>query len=232
MQSPVSNQTDAAPIATGRLVVIVGGGALDPALLRQLAGDGALVVGADGGADAALAAGVVPELVIGDLDSLSDPEAWRTRSRIIEINEQQTTDFEKCLYTVLAPVTVALGMTGKRFDHTLAALDAVTRHGAERRIVLVDETDAALALSGPVALDLPAGTRVSVHPLTEVRFAHSDGLAYPLDELVLAPGVRTGTSNAAAGGSVRIEPETGSNGVYLLVLPVGELPQLLGIKAE
>ena len=231
MQSPASDQTDAVRIATDRLVVIVGGGALDPALLRHLAGAGALVVGADGGADAALAAGVVPELVIGDLDSLSDIAAWQTRSRVIGINEQQTTDFEKCLYTVSAPVTVALGMTGKRFDHTLAALHAVTRHGGARRIVLVDETDAALSLSGAAALDLPAGSRVSLHPLTKVRFAHSDGLVYPLDGLVLAPGLRTGTSNAATGGPVRIEPDAGSDGVYLLVLPVGELPQLLGMKA-
>ena len=67
--------------------------------------------------------------------------------------------------------------------------------------------------------------------MTKVRFAHSDGLVYPLDGLVLAPGVRTGTSNAAVGGPVRIEPDAGSDGVYLLVLPVGELPQLLGMKA-
>ena len=202
---------------------------LDAALLRALAETGALVVGADGGADAALKAGVVPELVIGDLDSLSDVAAWQDRSRVIGIKEQQTTDFEKCLYSVSAPLTVALGMTGKRFDHTLAALDAVTRHGGARRIVLVAETDAALALSGPVGLDLPQGARVSVHPLQPVRFARSDGLVYPLDGLMLAPGVRTGTSNEATGGPVRIVPENGQAGVYLLILPVGELPQLLAI---
>jgi thiamine pyrophosphokinase len=230
MQSLQTENCDEAPIRTDRLLVIVGGGDFDGDLLRRLAGEGALVVGADGGADAAFAAGVTPELVIGDLDSLSDIEVWRGRARVKRIDEQQTADFEKCLYSVIAPVTVALGMTGKRFDHTLAALHAVTRYGAERRIVLVDSIDAALALSGPVALDLPADTRVSVHPLQKVGFARSEGLRYPLDGLTLEAGVRTGTSNAATGGPVRIEPEADQGGVWLFVLPVRFLPQLTAMK--
>ena len=51
----------------------------------------------------------------------------------MQIAEQETTDFEKAIYSTRAPVTVALGMTGKRFDHTLAALDAVTRYAAGGR---------------------------------------------------------------------------------------------------
>ena len=231
MQSRNAAHDDAVPTRTDRLLVIVGGGGFDPALLRQLDGRGALIVGADGGADAALMAGIVPELVIGDLDSLIDIDTWRARTRVIEIDEQETTDFEKCLYSVEAPMTVALGMTGKRFDHTLAALHAVTRYGGKRRIVLVDEIDAALALSGAAEIDLPAGARVSVHPLETVRFAHSKGLAYPLDGLTLAPGVRTGTSNAATGGVVRIEPDRDQKGVYLLILPGEHLPQLLSMPA-
>ena len=119
-------------------------------------------------------------------------------------------------------------MTGKRFDHTLAALHAVTRYGARRRIVLVDEVDAALALSGPAELQLPAQTRVSVYPLQKLRFSRSEGLVYPLDGLTLAPGLRTGTSNAATGGRVRIVPDDGEAGVWLLILPLAHLPQLLG----
>jgi thiamine pyrophosphokinase len=227
MQSPPISQDDAVPIRTDRLLVIVGGGDVDAALLTRLAEKGALVVGADGGADAALEAGVTPDLVIGDLDSLEDPETWRKRARVIHIAEQETTDFEKCLYSVEAPVTVALGMTGKRFDHTLAALHAVTRFGTDRRIVLVDTVDAALALSGPMACELPAGTRVSVHPLQAVHFAGSEGLAYPLDGLTLMPGIRTGTSNKATGGPVRITPDVAQNGVWLFVLPVAELDTLM-----
>ncbi|MBU1174879.1 MAG: thiamine diphosphokinase [Alphaproteobacteria bacterium] len=230
MQSLNADHDDAVPIWTDRLLVVVGGGGFDPAVLRDLVGRGALVVGADGGADAALLAGVVPELVIGDLDSLEDVEAWRERTRVVAIDEQDTTDFEKCLYSVSAPLTVALGMTGGRFDHTLAALHSVTLHGASRRIVLVDAVDAAMALSGAAELDLPAGTRVSIHPLSTVCFLRSEGLRYQLDGLTLAPGLRTGTSNQANGGRVRIVTDPSQPGVYLLILPLAHLPQLLSMS--
>jgi len=200
------------------VLVIVGGGALDEHLLHKLAAEGAHVIGADGGGDVIRAAGLVPEAIIGDFDSLADPLSWDTRTKLVRIPEQETTDFEKALYSTSAPVTVGLGMTGKRFDHTLAALDAVARYAAKRRIILVDEFDIALALTGPMAFAVEPGARVSVHPLTATRFRHSTGLKYPLDGLTLAPGIRTGTSNEASMTDFSIEPEPGDRGVYLLII--------------
>lgn len=205
-------------IETGRLLVIVGGGDMDGALLRALAAQGALVVAADGGADLCAAQGVTPDVIIGDLDSVDDPDGWAAPTRVVRLEEQQTTDFEKCLYMTSAPLTVALGVTGKRFDHTLAALDAVARYARGRRILLVDEVDLALAVSGSFGFDCAVGDRVSVHPLQKVTFASSQGLAYPLDGLTLAPGVRTGTSNAATDARVEIVPVTEEDGVWLLIL--------------
>lgn len=205
-------------LTTDGVLAIVGGGVLDPALLRELAGAGAMIVAADGGADLCDVAGIVPDAIIGDLDSLSDPAAWAQRTRVIRIPEQMTTDFEKCLYMTRAKVTVALGMTGKRFDHTLAALDAVARYGADRRIILADTDDVALAVSGSFRFDVGAGERVSVHPLQAVRFARSEGLKYPLDGIELAPGGRTGTSNEAVADEVAVVPAADSGGVWLLIV--------------
>lgn len=200
------------------VLVIVGGGTLDDQLLRTLHANGARLVGADGGADRIAVAGLVPELIVGDLDSLDDPESWRGRARLLKITEQETTDFEKALYSTRAPVTVAMGMTGNRLDHTLAALDAMSRHAASRKVVLVDAHDLALALTGPFAFAVEAGERVSVHPLAPVTFKHSEGLQYPLDGLQLAPGLRTGTSNAALEGAFSITPEVGIDAPWLLIL--------------
>ena len=205
-------------LAFDGLLVIVGGGTIDTHLLHRLAARSAHLVGADGGGDVIRAAGLVPEAIVGDFDSLADAESWDAATRLVHIAEQETTDFEKALYSTSAPVTVGLGMTGKRFDHTLAALDAVTRYARVRRIILVDESDIALALTGPFGFTVEAGARVSVHPLTATRFRQSSGLRYPLDGLTLAPGVRTGTSNEASAASFAIEPEPGDGGVYLLIL--------------
>ena len=199
-------------------LVIVGGAGFSRADLLTLQDAGAAIVGADGGADAARDAQVIPEVVIGDMDSLIHADEWQERTRLVRIAEQETTDFEKCLYSTEAPVTVALGVTGRRFDHTLAALDAVARYGDNRRIILVGEADIAISFSGPFGFYAETGERVSVHPLNPVRFAHSEGLYYPLNDLTLAPGVKTGTSNTALGGDVSIVPAEGETGVWLLIV--------------
>lgn len=209
------------------LLVIVGGGLVDLELLRELYASGGRLVGADAGADAIVSAGLKPELIIGDFDSLRDPLSWLGKTRLMQIPEQETTDFEKALYSTRAPVTVALGMTGKRFDHTLAALDAVARYAPKRTIILVDESDIALALTDEFSFEVAAGERVSVHPLAPVTFWRSDGLEYPLDAVTLAPGVRTGTSNRAVTGPFTIVPEEGMHSPYLLILERFNLLRLI-----
>ena len=227
MQEHKLAATTALPIVFDGVLAIVGGGTVDTDLLRQLRADGAFLVGADGGGDVIAEAGFVPEAIIGDMDSLEDPDSWEGNTQLVRIAEQETTDFEKTLYATTAPVTVALGMTGKRFDHTLAALDAVARYARDRRIVLVDEHDIALAVSGEFSFAVAAGERVSVHPLAPVTFARSAGLNYPLDGLRLAPGERTGTSNAATVGPFSIEPGAGERGAWLLILDKRHLQALI-----
>jgi len=207
-------------------MAIVGGGAVDPALLVDLAERGVALVGADGGGDAIGDAGLVPTAIIGDLDSLRDRAAWEARTRVIHIPEQITTDFQKALYSTRAPVTLALGMTGKRLDHTLAALSAVLQYAPTRKLLLVDEVDVALAVVGPIAFTAAAGERVSIHPLLPISFVRSRGLFYPMDGLVLEPGGLIGTSNEGVGGPVEVEPADMTP--WLLILGKERLWDLVG----
>ena len=215
----MQERTTSTPLLTFEgLLVIVGGGTVDFQLIRDLAAAGAHLVGADGGADRIVQAGHFPDAIIGDLDSLNNVEEWLGRTRLLRIEEQETTDFEKVLYSTHAPVTIALGMTGRRFDHTLAALAAVTRYARDRVIILVDEDDLAMALTGPFTFEVDPHDRVSVHPLLPIKFRRSIGLRYPLDGLRLAPGERTGTSNEATDGVFRIEPDPRSKAPWLLIV--------------
>ena len=118
-------------------------------------------------------------------------------------------------------------MTGRRFDHTLAALDAVARYARKRSIVLVDEHDIALALTDSFAFEVERGERVSIHPLAPITFWHSEGLEYPLDAVRLAPGVRTGTSNRALTGPFSLQPEEGIHAPYLLIIDRRHLFRLI-----
>ena len=222
------SRADGLPLVFDGPLAIVGGGTVDPALLRALAKYGVMLVGADGGGDVIGAAGLVPAAIIGDLDSLEDRAAWETRTQVIHIPEQTTTDFQKALYSTRAPVTLALGMTGKRLDHTLAALSAVLQYAPERKLLLVDEVDVAFAAVGALGFDAEVGERVSIHPLTKIGFERSSGLYYPLDGLTLEPGGLIGTSNAASGGRIEIVPSGEHMGTpWLLILAKSRLWDLM-----
>ena len=197
-------------------MAIVGGGFVDLDLLVELDRAGIALVGADGGGNAIGQAGLVPAAIIGDLDSLENRSGWEARTRVIHIPEQVTTDFQKSLYSTQAPITLCLGMTGKRLDHTLAALSAVLQFAPQRRLLLVDEVDVALAVVGSFAFEAYEKERVSIHPLLPITFERSDGLFYLLDGLTLAPGGLLGTSNEGTGGRVHIVPENDTP--WLLIL--------------
>lgn len=189
---------------SARPVTLIGGG---PVAAPDLAAALALapeVVAADGGADTPLPPGHRLQAVIGDLDSLRDPEALRARGvPLHRIPEQITTDLDKCLRSIAAPLVIGLGFLGGRLDHQLAALNSAITYPAPP-LLLLGGADLCFRLPGDFAIDLPAGTRLSLFPLSEARGTRSTGLRWPVDGLVLAPGGRIGTSNETTGGRVRI----------------------------
>lgn len=196
---------DAFPLIFDRPVTLVGAGTLTRAVLDEALALAPELVAADSGADLLAEMGLMPGVVIGDLDSISDRKRWERMARLVQLREQETTDFEKCLYATKAPFYIAAGFTGGRADHSLSVLHALLAR-QEKRVALISETDAITLLPPEkiIALDLPAGARVSVFPLLPVKGIHSRGLVWSLQGLEMAPGQRIGTSNIASGGPVEI----------------------------
>lgn len=208
-------------------VTIIGGGTVtaeDAALARAHA---PVIVAADGGAASALALGLMPDAVIGDLDSL--PEATRAAlppGRIHRIAEQDSTDFEKCLSRIDAPFVLGIGLTGGRLDHTLAVLTAMMRPGPPPCLLLAAE-EVAFRAPPELTLHLPPGTRFSLYPMGEVT-GRSEGLRWPLDGLALSPATRVGTSNETAAPSQRLRLD----GPCLVLLPRAHLGAALAACGE
>lgn len=175
-------------------------------------------VGVDGGADHLLAAGITPAAVIGDLDSLSDQARATFADQLRLVPEQTTTDFEKALTRIVAPMVLCLGFTGGRLDHALAVLNVLARH-PERAVLLLDAHDASfLAPMGRVAFKVAQGTRVSIMPLGEATVTVS-GLRWPFAQTRMRPDGFTSPSNEATGGNVTIE----TDGPVLVTLPRAHL---------
>lgn len=201
-------------------VLLLGGASLDFAAFRAVYDRSALLIAADGGANHLLGSGLVPDAVVGDLDSLLHVENWRRQSNVLHCAEQESTDFEKCLYTVSAPWFWAMGFSGQRLDHSLAVLHSLARYVDTRRVLLLSDTDVSFVCRADVRLELPLGTRLSVYPLSPTRFVRSAGLSYPLDGLTLSAGQRIGCSNAVSGSSVEIEVDPLQGGVYVVIAPI------------
>ena len=209
-------------------IVLVGGGEVGAGDMDLANSFSSRFVAADGGAEAIVHSGRTPEAVIGDFDSL--PAALR-RSLPVEacfpIAEQDSTDFEKCLRNVRAPVVLGVGFLGRRLDHQLAALSVLMRY-AHVCCILIGAHE--VVLHAPPALRLPmrAGEPVSVFPLVPVR-ARSTGLQWSLDGLDLRPDGMIGTSNRSTGdldlafdapGMIVMLPRTALPDLMAAALPV------------
>lgn len=185
-------------LTSRRPVTLVGGGDLTEQDLSDARRFGPDLVAADGGADAALALGHTPRMVVGDLDSISqDALDQMPDDDVHYIAEQESTDFDKALRSIRAPVVLAVGFLGGRVDHQLAVLNALTRHH-DRACILVGATELIFAIPQDFEMDMNAGDPVSLFPMNRVS-GRSTGLEWPIDGLVLAPDGRVGTSNRALG---------------------------------
>jgi thiamine pyrophosphokinase len=209
-------------------VTLVGGGPVGEATLAAALALAPEAVAADGGGDVALPAGFRFSAVIGDMDSLSGRSRLEAAGvPVHHIPEQDTTDLEKCLRSVAAPLCLGVGFSGGRMDHTLAAANALAKF-PERKVVLVGPEDICLLLPEVLDLDLPAGTRVSLFPLAPVRGIASEGLRWSVENLALTPDGFVGTSNIAEGGRVRVAFDRRK---VLCMLPVATLPAVFRLLA-
>lgn len=186
-------------------VTLVGGGAAERADFEAARVYAPHVVAADGGANALRRWGVAAEAVIGDMDSVEDLEGHRgAGAEIRRIDEQHTTDFEKCLYATRAPFYLGVGFTGRRFDHALAALHVLMRR-SEARAALIAEEEVIFLAPRLWRVTLAPGARVSIAPLRPVVALASSGLEWPLAGTPLSMGERIGTSNRASSAEVMVE---------------------------
>ncbi|QEW19308.1 Thiamine pyrophosphokinase [Marinibacterium anthonyi] len=185
-------------VATSERVTLVGGGEISAGDLELALAHAPVLVAADSGADVALTQGHVPQAVIGDFDSLSDATRRRIPPRQLHhIAEQDSTDFDKALRSIDAPLVIAVGFLGARVDHQLAVFNVLVRR-AGSPCVLLGAEEVIFAAPRQVALPTQDGDTVSLFPMREAT-GRSTGLAWPIDGLHMSPWGRVGTSNRATG---------------------------------
>ena len=203
-----------------RTIIVAGGRPNQGDTWRKWVRAGDQIIGADGGAARALAWGLVPDWVIGDLDSLSAGQQQALEARgchfLVHPRAKDETDLELALGYAAeqgAEEIVILGALGGRLDHTLAnlLLLALPRL-AGRSVRLVDDAEEALLLRGGEGahLDGQPGDLVSLLPLGgDARGVTTSGLAWPLQADSLRFAFTRGISNEMTGTQATIRLDHG-----------------------
>jgi thiamine pyrophosphokinase len=155
-------------------------------------------VAVDSGADTLISQGIMPEAVIGDMDSVSQAALSRIApDRIHKIDDQVTTDFDKTLRNVGTPVAIGVGFTGGRIDHQLGVFHTLVKHAAQPCILLCPD-EIIFACPREMSFDADPGDVVSLFPMATVT-GRSTGLRWCIDGLTFDPATFVGTSNSATG---------------------------------
>lgn len=201
---------------------LFGGGEIGPGDLDLALSRVRLAVAADGGAAGLIDSGRVPDAVIGDFDSLSSRHrAQVPAERLFPIREQDSTDFDKALRNIRAPVVLGVGFLGGRLDHQLAVFNAMVRW-PDRPCILLGSQEVVFHAPPRVTLQIPPGDTVSLFPFRRVT-GRSQGLEWPIDGLVLEPDGRVGTSNRALSDVTLTVDGPG----LIVMVPRGALDQVM-----
>lgn len=208
-------------VESSETVTLVGAGAATIKDVKACCALSGPVVAVDGGLSHVVSAGILPDAVIGDLDSVGDftiaPDI------VYPIEEQDSTDFDKALRNVKAPLVLGAGFSGARIDHQLACFNVLARY-PDRRCILVSETDVVFLCPPSMQIALVEGTRVSLFPMGLVE-GISDGLKWPLAGLNFTPDGQIGTSNEAT-GPINMSMTAPK---MLVILPRSELENVVSV---
>lgn len=205
-------------------IAMFGGAQICPTDINILLSMAKIIVAADGGAEHLLSAGVTPTAVIGDFDSLSPAAESAFSPQLHKVASQDTTDLEKVLARVRAPLILGAGFLGGRLDHSFAALNVLVKQAA-RPIILISQVDCCFAVpAGLHVLDLKAGTQVALLPMAPALVS-TTGLKWNLTDARLSAGGVISTSNCAAQDSVTITTDT----PLLMTLPRSALDAAIAV---
>lgn len=173
------------------------------------------MIACDGASDFLKTAGVIPSVIIGDLDSVN-PETLKYFSKkkviIKKITDQKRNDLEKAIMFALSKnfrVLNIIGLSGKRLDHTLNNLSILKKFYRKAKLRIYDNGFVGEIISKSAEFECNIGDTVSLIPLPKADGVTTKGLKYPLKNGTLELGVREGALNEAAGENVSIKIRQG-----------------------
>lgn len=168
---------------------------------------------ADGGANHAYSLGVIPKLILGDLDSISEEARSHYKNLRVKFEKfpasKNFTDGELILekVTVEYKNVIILGGLGGRTDHFLTNLNLLEKY---QNITYEDENEVIFWAKKDMEIRGQRGKTISFIPLTPIDSLTLEGFVYPLDRADIPRSSSLCMSNIMDREIVRIRYNNGS----------------------
>lgn len=143
-----------------------------------------LLICADGGANNAKKMNVIPDYIIGDLDSTTHEilEFFKKyKTKIIEDNDQNKTDMElaiKLAESFEPKDIIILGAIGNRIDHTIANILCLNKIKSKINTKIIDDKNIIELAYNSLDIYGEKDDIISIIPLTDINELSYDGLKW------------------------------------------------------
>ena len=169
------------------------------------------IIACDGAVKKLVDKKIIPDIIIGDLDSISKKLKKRFKDRIIEDYDQNTNDLTKSVTWAknngFEKVTI-LSATGKREDHTLGNISLMYSYSRMMEVEMITNMGILKAIRQTTSFDCSEGQQISIFSNQPELKINSKGLKYQLDGLQLRE-LWMGTLNEALNKKFTLEFEDG-----------------------
>ncbi|WP_037029302.1 thiamine diphosphokinase [Psychrilyobacter atlanticus] len=168
---------------------------------------------ADGGANHAYNLGVIPKLILGDLDSITEEVITHYKKLDVKFEKfpvsKNFTDGELILEKVTTEYkdVLILGGLGGRTDHFLTNLNLLEKY---KNVTYADENEIIFWIKKDMEICGQRGKTISFIPLTSIDSLTLEGFAYPLDRVDIPRSSSLCMSNIIGCEVVRIKYDNGS----------------------
>ncbi len=204
--------------------IVVAGGETPPDTVRSMLPPDAYVVAADSGLDHALALGLSPDAVVGDMDSVSRAALDALDERIeVQVHpvDKDASDLELALRVALdfgADELIVVGGHGGRLDHLLANVGLLASEDlADVAVRWLAGRDLVVPVRDAVTIEGRARAMVSLLSVGgPARGVRTEGLRWELDDEDLDPTSTRTISNEFLGTEATVSVRSGA---VLVVVP-------------
>lgn len=194
-----------------RILLVANGEPPPRALARSLARGAGAVLTTDGAYAKAVALGLKPRWVVGDMDSLPAELTLARGTVVMFDDDQDVSDFEKAVKFLLkfgARDAVVIGAAGGRVDHWLTNLSVAAKYAAKIRLLFASEDHEMELCARDAVFKTRRGQTLSLVPVDNPSWVSLSGVKWPIKREPLFAGSR-GLSNAATGSAVRLQVHSG-----------------------